>query len=878
MAVDVQKFTLIFLISLFVCVNSWKSCEETFCDRVRERPQGGSRNVNLDFSKSVLKLSNESVETNLYVDGTPLTLKFKLEVVGDSSFHIFIDQSASRYRANKALTEVLPSLIIDAKQTNNTLVTVIHGDNKALIYSKPFKVEFYSQDTLLSIANWNNSLIFKTEANQHEIALDILFPNVQRAYGIPEHADRLTLQNTRLNQPYRLFNVDYGNYKINSTEALYGSIPVLYAHGVEQSSGIFWLNPSQTWVDVTTSPNDVDAYFMSEDGPLDMYFLMGPTLQQAVTQYTKLTGTAPLPQYFTLGYHQSRYSYKSQDEVISIVDSFDEYNLPVDVVWLDIDYTDEKKYFTWDPKRFKDPEKLLNDLKRTDRKLVAIIDPHFKNDAAYDVHQTAKQKGYYVKNTDNTDYSDRCWPDGLSSWLDFLNPQALDFYSDLYKRKGFDQSNIHIWNDMNEPAVFNDRDPSLEKTMPLNLIHYNNRKHQEVHNIYGFYQTVGTQKGLLNNNPNLRPFILTRSHFAGIQRYAAIWTGDNYANWDHLRISLPMCLTEALAGVSFCGADVGGFGGIPDDELYQRWYQVGAWLPFYRAHSAVDVPRREPYLYPEGIQARVRTALHQRYTHLPLWYTLFREHELTGEPVIRPITYHYPKEVDALSIDNQILVGPNVLVAPVLEPGISSKQIYLPGGKSQIWYNIDDNNKAIEGSGFHTINVNLNSIPVFYRAGSIIPRKDILRPTSVGTYQDPFTLYICLNDTGEANGTLYVDDYESFKYKDNEFLHTTLIFTKNTLSSQSNGGTYSPSAKIEQLIILNPPKSIVEVKYTADKDSATAKSIQYDNERNLLNITGIEIDLQKKFQVEFFETTSNDATILKLSRWMLVVIISFVLM
>jgi len=376
---------------------------------------------------------------------------------------------------------------------------------------------------------------------------------------------------------------------------------------------------------------------------------------------------------------------------------------------------------------------------------------------------------------------------------------------------------------------------------------------------------------MLAREHDVRPFILTRSHFAGIQRYAAIWTGDNRATWAYLQISLPMCLTEALAGVSFCGADVGGFGGIPDDELYQRWYQAGAWLPFYRGHSANDVPKREPYLYVDQIQDRVKAALYQRYVHLPVWYTLFWEHEQTGEPVIRPITYHYPSEIATLSMDNEILVGSNILVAPVLEQGVSSISVYLPGGESEIWYNTDNNYEMMKGSGYQTLNVNLSSIPVFYRGGSIIPRKDTARKTSKDTHGDPFTLYICPNNDSKAEGTLYVDDYESFKYQtDKQYLYLQLAFVNNTLfANKTDQGTYDGAASIDQMVILNPPTDIITAIFTGERvDKDLQISTNYSDDKRLLYIYNISANIKHDFTLEL----SSDSVVFKLSSFALIAV------
>lgn len=257
-------------------------------------------------------------------------------------------------------------------------------------------------------------------------------------------------------------------------------------------------------------------------------------------------GTAPLPQYWALGYHQSRYSYESSEEVETIVSNFDKHNFPLDAIWLDMDSTNNYKYFTWDTNNFKDPLALQQTLNSTGRKLITIVDPHYAVDRTYGIYNEAEENGYFVKNPDGTSYQAQAQP-GLSSWLDFTNPQARQYYASLFSYDKFEGSSsiLHIWSDQNEPAV----NGGEENSFPKDLVHYGGWKHRDVHNQYGFYQAMGTYEGLYNRSEGKeRPFVLSRSHFAGSQRYSAIWTGDNTATWEQLRIVFPMCLSEAIAG------------------------------------------------------------------------------------------------------------------------------------------------------------------------------------------------------------------------------------------------------------------------------------------------------------------------------------------
>lgn len=323
------------------------------------------------------------------------------------------------------------------------------------------------------------------------------------------------------------------------------------------------------------------------------------------------------PQLYTLAYHQCRWNYDSQQDVVDVAANFDVYNIPMDTMWLDIEYTDGKRYFTWDPVNFASPLNMIGNLTASGRHLTIIVDIHIKRDDSYSVNTECLSGGYYTKNVTGSDYVGVCWP-GDSSYPDVFNPTVRQYLSDHYALDRFpDTTNsVMIWNDMNEPSVFD----GPESTMPKDNVHYGEWEHRSVHNLFGHMQVRSTYAGLLARGANeLRPFVLTRSHFAGSQRYAMIWTGDNTADWGYLKAALKTCLTQATVGFSFCGGDVGGFFGSPDAELFERWYQAAAFQPFFRSHANIDSPRREPWLYPEQTRLRIRDAIRTRYMLLPFW-------------------------------------------------------------------------------------------------------------------------------------------------------------------------------------------------------------------------------------------------------------------
>jgi len=494
------------------------------------------------------------------------------------------------------------------------------------------------------------------------IGMDVTFVGYEHVYGIPEHAAPFSLKSTssgesEYTEPYRLYNLDVFEYDLDKSSSLYGSIPFMYAHKKDKigssDAALLWLNAAETWIDVTrdekrnplaftSQHKSTHTHWISESGVLDLLVFLGPDSQSIFKNYGELTGYTALPPLFSIGHHQCRWNYLNEEDVLSVDAGFDERDMPYDTIWLDIEYTDDKQYFTWDPQKFPNPEKMLDKLDTNKRKLVAIIDPHIKRREDYWVFKEGEKKDMMVKNAEGNIFDGWCWP-GSSSWVDFTASKAREWWSTLFKFDKFKVShysaqltqsreNLHLWNDMNEPSVFN----GPEITMPKDNLHDGGLEHRDVHNIYGWWMANATATALTQRTKKpMRPFVLTRSFFAGSQRFGAMWTGDNMAKWEHLEITLPMLLAQGIAGMPFAGADVGGFFGDPEPELLVRWYQSGAFYPFFRAHAHIDTKRREPWLFGEPYTSHIRDALRLRYQLLPAIYTTFYKSSVTGLPILK---------------------------------------------------------------------------------------------------------------------------------------------------------------------------------------------------------------------------------------------------
>jgi len=535
------------------------------------------------------------------------------------------------------------------------------------------------------------------------------------------------------------------------------------------------------------------------------FVFLGPSPKEVFHQYATVTGFSPLPPLFSLAYHQCRWNYNDQEDVRFVTTQMDEHDIPFDVIWLDIEHTDGKRYMTWDQAKFPEPEAMQKFVASTGRRMVNIVDPHIKRAGGYHLHENAQKLDYYIKDRDNKAYDGWCWP-GSSSWLDFLNPEIRSWWADMINPEHYKGTTLdmYFWNDMNEPSVFN----GPEVTMHKDAKHFGGWEHRDVHNIYGMWQQASTAEGIKRRSGGSeRPFVLSRAFFAGSQRYGAIWTGDNTAGWDHLAASLPMVMSIGVAGLPFAGADMGGFFGNPDAELLVRWYQAGAHQPFMRAHAHIDTKRREPYLLEEAERGFVRDAVRSRYQLLPYVYTEFYLAEQTGTPVMRPLWVDFPADDKVFAEQEEHLLGSSMLIAPVLEAGHTTKRVYFPA--NSVWYDMQTWERFAGGQQV-TVMAPLDKIPVYQRAGSIIPKRMRVRRSSRLMAHDPFTLYIAVDPaTQSASGQLYLDDTHTFSYTaSKQFLLRNFelhgqgqTFTFSSRAAPESGSFETP-AWVERLVIV----------------------------------------------------------------------------
>lgn len=658
------------------------------------------------------------------------------------------------------------------------------------------------------------------------VGVDVAFEDAVDVFGLAEHAVGLGLGENRLPEPYRFFNLDVFEYALDVPMALYGAIPLVTAIHREKSgetvaSGFFFPNPSEGFVHVDASKGSpqTETWWLFESGVMDMFFFAGPGPQEVLQRYHTVTGFPRMPPISTLGKHQSRWNYVDVEDSIGVNRKFEQHDIPYDVLWLDIEHTDSKKYFTWHPSHFAQPDKLLAALEASKRKLVTIIDPHIKKDSGYDVYNKMKNHDFFTKTKDKQLYDGWCWP-GTSSYPDFCNPEARRLWTTFFKMDYYphNRPDLYTWNDMNEPSVFN----GPEVTMPRDNLHKCSEKdyeveHRDVHNVYGFYHHMATVEGQLVRAPNVRPFVLTRSFFAGSHKHGAIWTGDNMAKWEHLAISVPMLVSLCLCGASFVGADVPGFFLDPEPELFRRWHQLGIWYPFYRGHAHLETKRREPWMLGKEITENVREQVTVRYQMLPTWHTLFAQWALAGQPILRPLWFQDAADSEAFRHQNtHFLLGSDVLVRAITKRGEDTLNVYLPSGS---WFDFWSMEAApLVGGKSHSVKADPSHVPVYVRAGAILPKKMRRRRSSLAMASDPYTIVVY----GEkAGGHVYMDDGQSHDFMRGHFVYDKLSFDGQELVSEpaqtlhmagaakGAAGSFKQSTAVERLVFVGLPSSPV---------------------------------------------------------------------
>ena len=640
----------------------------------------------------------------------------------------------------------------------------------------------------------------------------------------------------RRGRAFSMWNTDAYRFQ-ESTDPLYKDIPFFLSFRKGTATGTLLDNTWRSSFDF--GKEDAHTYsFGAANGPVDIYVMLGPTPRQVVEAYAWLTGTAPLPPRWMLGFQQSRYTYTPEARLVEVATKLREDRIPTDALYLDIDFQDRNRPFTVDTKAFSDLDRTLAKLHAMHFHTVAITDLHIAKAPAqgYGPYDSGTAGDEFLHNPDGSVYSGKVWP-GPAVFPEFTQASSRKWWGSLYKpfhSLGFDG----FWNDMNETSIFDSSTATIEENVQDRVEEPGFAKRTgtqaEFHNVYGMENSRATYDGLLAIDPDQRPFVLTRATYAGGQRYAATWTGDDSSTWNHLRMTSPMLKSLGLGGFSFAGADAGGFAGSPSPDLLTKWLEIAAFHPIDRAHAEKGTRDKEPWV--DGLEQENlrRRYIETRYKLMPYLYTLAEETARTGLPMMRPVFLDYPngaRDGHPLDLDGDqnFLLGHDLLIAP--SPYEEASDKYAVEFPTSRWYDFWSGDpvakiepvKSAEGAPtvatdqvalYTSVQPTLAELPVYVRGGAILPMAPLTQSTDE-TPSGPLKLRVYAGD--DCRGELYTDDGRSFAYKTGEFLRMTFACTvapdKLRLEVSKHSGRYPAWWKEVRVEVYgwHPTQNLVEI-------------------------------------------------------------------
>ena len=602
------------------------------------------------------------------------------------------------------------------------------------------------------------------------------------------------------------------------TDPIYKAIPFYIGLHHKKAYGIFFDNTFRSFFDFCHERRNITS-FWAQGGEMNYYFIYGPNMTDVVSNYTDLTGKPHnLPPLWALGYHQCKWSYYPEEKVKEITNTFRELKIPCDAIYLDIDYMDGFRCFTWNKEYFPNPKKMVSELAENGFKTIAIIDPGIKIDKDYSIFKEGLENDYFCKRADGPYMKGKVWP-GECYFPDFTNPEVREWWSNLFKELIEEIGIKGVWNDMNEPAVME----IPGKTFPNDVRHNydgNYCSHRKAHNVYGMQMARATYHGLKKFSYPKRPFVITRAAYSGTQRYSSTWTGDNVATWDHLSIANAQAQRMSLSGYSFVGSDIGGFAEQPNGELYARWIQLGVFHPFCRTHSSGDHGDQEPWAFDTNITNVVRKFIELRYKLLPYLYTAFWRYTNEGIPILKSLFLYDQNDNHTYYRNDEFIFGEKILVCPVLEPNSKGRRMYFPIGN---WYNLWTN-ELVKGGEEKWVDADLDSMPIFIKEGAIIPKYPVQQYVGEKIIEQmELDVYFKL---GKETSLVYEDDQDGFDYKKGRYSlrNFTVNGKKDSLTIQQfKSGKFITSYNSFSIKLIGLPFKIKKVE--VDNEPVDIKSI-----------------------------------------------------
>lgn len=685
-----------------------------------------------------------------------------------------------------------PSISYTSETTDS--YEVLTAELKLTINKAPLRFNFYTADD--KPLNEDDERFGINWQGDRVVNYKKLFPD-EKFIGLGEKNGPINKRGCS----YVNWNTDAAEHD-TKTDPLYKTFPFYIGVHSELTYGLFFDNVNRSFFDFGSSTDDSMMWFGADGGDMNYYFFGAQGVSRIIEDYTWLTGRMEMPPLWSLGYQQCRWSYMSAKEVLAVAQRFRKEKIPADVMYCDIDYMDSFKIFTWNKETFPDPESLISKLKEMGFRLVTIVDPGIKIEKGYKQYDEGVKKGYFATYPNGDKYIGSVWP-GRCHFPDFFREDVQNWWGQSFKALT-DPGVEGFWNDMNEPAAWGQNIPWMvkfgEKFMP------------EVRNAYGMQMAKATYKGTRALMDNKRPFVLTRAAYSGMQRYSAVWTGDNSAYDAHMLMGQRMVSSLGLTGMSFTGVDIGGFAGNPTPELMVRWNSLGVYTPMFRNHAMQGTKYREPWQWGRQNQAIIKKDIEQRYKLLPYIYSGFYQSVQTGLPLSRALAIDYTN--DDLVYDeryhHQFLFGDSILVAPVISTETKA-EVYLPEGT---WYRLSTD-KKFKGKKTYKVDAPLTDLPVFIKAGGIIPMQNIIQNTNE-TGDGILELHIWNGDSANSF-TYYEDDGVSYDYESGAYYKRVVTFNPKEKSITLSAVEGSYHSKYKQLkLMLHGFEKVTDIKTTFD--------------------------------------------------------------
>ena len=725
---------------------------------------------------------------------------------------------------------------VKTKETKDAVV--IQTDSLTLQISK-FPVRFIFKTPDGAIVNtedvmgtyWLNGQVFAFKKLHQD----------EKFVGLGEKTGHLN----RRGSGYTNWNTDNPHYE-DWDDPLYASIPFYIGIHSGLNYGIFLNNTTRTRFNFGAGNNRV-AYFSAEDEQLDYFFIYRKKISAIITDYSFLTGRIKIPPVWSLGFQQCRWSYTPDKEVMEVATAFHDKQIPLDVLYLDIGYMDAYKVFTWNPKTFSQPGKLVNNLKNLGIHTMVIIDPGIKVEKGYPVYEEGVKNNYFIKYPDGTNYSGQVWP-GWCNFPDFTNQTVRLWWGEQFKIL-VDDGVTGFWNDMNEIAVWGKVVPPVVRLNWEGM----GSPYTKAKNVYGMLMARSTYEGTKKLLNGKRPLILTRAGFAGLQRYSAIWTGDNQATDNHMLLGIRLVNSFGLSGIPFAGYDVGGFGGNASPGLYVRWVSLGTFSPFFRVHSSITTKRSEPWSYGVSAERIAKRFIELRYHLLPYIYSAFYAASQTGIPVQRSLSIAYTQDEKVFDpqFENQYLFGPFLLVIPAKSTQTIVKA-WLPEGH---WYSFYDDDK-INGPEELLTESPLDKLPVFVKEGAIIPIQKLVQNTGINP-GDTLEIHLyCGNVT--RSFVYYEDDGNTYNYENGSFYKRTITYKgkANYLVFSKSEGNFTSKFKIIRLIFHGFDENITDVDVNGKSKKLLPVTKSYLNNYQTLR-KALSVDLSnsnREIKIDWHDT------------------------